>query len=80
MIVTVSKKFSKKREIVSHFVLFTQRLAATMDLEARQLIAEAYRRTEECLSTHKDKLEALSELLLQKETLNYEDVEQLLGE
>lgn len=59
--------------------MYSKRLAATMDLEARQLIASAYKRTEECLIEHKEKLEQLSELLLQKETLNYNEVEALLG-
>ncbi len=43
------------------------------------LIAEAYRRTEECLATHKDNLKLMAEALLAKETLNYDDVEKLLG-
>jgi len=54
-------------------------MAATMDLEARQLIASAYKKTEQCLVENKEKLEQLSELLLQKETLNYNEVEALLG-
>jgi len=43
------------------------------------LIAEAYRRTEECLALHKDNLKLMAEALLAKETLNYDDVEKLLG-
>jgi len=58
---------------------YSKRLAATMDIEARNLISEAYQRTEQCLTEHKDKLESLAQLLLQKETLNYSDVEALLG-
>jgi len=58
---------------------YSKKLAATMDLEARNLISEAYQRTEQCLIEHKDKLEAMAQLLLQKETLNYSDVEALLG-
>ena len=50
-----------------------------MDIEARNLINDAYQRTEQCLTEHKDKLEALAQLLLQKETLNYTDVEALIG-
>ena len=56
-----------------------QRLAATMDHEARQLIASAYLRTEECLRDNMDRLERLAEALLQRETLNYDDVEAILG-
>merc|ERR1719340_398334 len=58
---------------------YSKWLQTTMDLEARNLISEAYQRTEQCLTEHKDKLEAMAQLLLQKETLNYSDVEALLG-
>ena len=37
------------------------------------------RRTESCLMEHQDKLRILAEALKEKETLNYQDVEQLLG-
>lgn len=37
------------------------------------------RRTEDCLKEHLDKLDQLAELLLKKETLHYQDVEDLLG-
>ena len=36
-------------------------------------------RTEDCLKEHQEKLYQLAELLLKKETLNYQDVEDLLG-
>ena len=37
------------------------------------------RKTETCLKENQDKLQKLAELLLKKETLNYQDVEDLLG-
>ena len=43
------------------------------------LIADAYRRTEEVIRKHKDQLSVMAEALLSKETLNYDDVEKLLG-
>merc|ERR1712079_858008 len=58
---------------------YSKRLAATMDLEARKMIAEAYKRTETVLQEHKDKLEILAEKLLEVETLNYDDVVALIG-
>jgi len=58
---------------------YSKRLAATIDMEARQLIAEAYKRTETLLSENQEKLEILTQMLLEKETLNYQDVEDLLG-
>ena len=58
---------------------YSRRLQATMDREARLLIAEAYRRTESVLTEYKDQLGILAEALLERETLNYADVEKLLG-
>merc|ERR1712240_545100 len=58
---------------------YSKRLRHTMDLEAKKLIAEAYKITEKCLLDNNDKLESLAQLLLEKETLNYSDVEDLLG-
>jgi len=58
---------------------YSKRLQHTMDLEAKKLIAEAYKITEKCLLDNNDKLESLAQLLLEKETLNYSDVEDLLG-
>merc|ERR1719435_625569 len=58
---------------------YSKRLAATMDLEAKQMIAQAYKITEEVLQNNQDKLEILAQKLLEVETLNYDDVEALLG-
>nr|CAD7203567.1 unnamed protein product [Timema douglasi] len=58
---------------------FSKRLAALMDEEARRIVVMAYKKTEEVLTEHKDKLALLAETLLKKETLNYDDVELLIG-
>jgi len=58
---------------------FSKRLASMMDEEARRMVAQAYKRTEEVLTIHKGKLEKLAEALLARETLNYDEVEVLLG-
>ncbi|GJQ87160.1 hypothetical protein Trydic_g12516 [Trypoxylus dichotomus] len=58
---------------------YSKKMAALIDEEARKLVTRAYKRTEEVLTQHKEKLELLAETLLKKETLNYEDVEALLG-
>ena len=50
-----------------------------MDQEAGQLIAQAYHTTENVLLEHKDALEKMAQALLEKETLNYDDVEKLIG-
>merc|ERR1712013_258984 len=58
---------------------YSKWLQNTMDLEARKLIAQAYKKTEEVLKDNEDKLEILAQKLLEVETLNYDDVEALLG-
>merc|ERR1711872_540369 len=58
---------------------YSKWLQNTMDLEAKKLIAQAYKRTEEVLQGNQDKLEILAQKLLEVETLNYDDVEALLG-
>jgi len=58
---------------------FSQRLAHVMDDEARRLVFRAYKKTEDVISANKDKLEKLAMALLAKETLNYKEVEELIG-
>ncbi|XP_015586274.1 paraplegin [Cephus cinctus] len=58
---------------------YSKRLGNLMDGEARRLVGKAYRRTEQLLQENKDKLQLLAETLLKKETLNYEDVVNLIG-
>merc|ERR1712241_685939 len=58
---------------------YSKKLQATMDQEARQLIAQAYKITENVLMEHRDALEKMAQALLEKETLNYDDVEKLIG-
>ncbi|XP_060253896.1 paraplegin isoform X4 [Ovis aries] len=47
--------------------------------EARLLVATAYRHTEQVLRDNLDKLHALASALLEKEVINYEDIEALIG-
>ncbi|XP_022832758.1 paraplegin [Spodoptera litura] len=58
---------------------YSKTLKNLMDLEARKLIGEAYFRTEKLLRDNKDKLIMLAEELLKKETLNFKDVQRILG-
>ncbi|KAK9882600.1 hypothetical protein WA026_022228 [Henosepilachna vigintioctopunctata] len=58
---------------------YSKKFANLIDLEARILITSAYKKTEDLLLKNKDKLQLLAENLLKKETLNYDDVEKLLG-
>merc|ERR1711879_1008371 len=58
---------------------YSKKLAHTIDVEARKMIAESYRRTEQILFNNVDKLEILAQKLLEVETLNYNDVVALIG-
>ncbi|KAJ8969497.1 hypothetical protein NQ314_001722 [Rhamnusium bicolor] len=58
---------------------YSKMLTSLIDIEVRNLVTTAYKHTEQVLLKHKDKLVELSETLFNKETLNYEDVEKLLG-
>uniref|UniRef100_A0A8U7MNI1 SPG7 matrix AAA peptidase subunit, paraplegin n=1 Tax=Corvus moneduloides TaxID=1196302 RepID=A0A8U7MNI1_CORMO len=58
---------------------FSQGLQQMMDHEAKSLVAQAYRRTEKLLLENRDKLQTLSNALLEKEVINYDDIEALIG-
>ncbi|ELW62872.1 Paraplegin [Tupaia chinensis] len=58
---------------------FSQGLQQMMDHEAKMLVAKAYRHTEQVLQDNLEKLQALAAALLEKEAINYEDIEALIG-
>ncbi|XP_033842146.1 paraplegin [Periophthalmus magnuspinnatus] len=58
---------------------FSQGLQQQMDHEAKMLIARAYRQTEKLLLDNRDKLTMLANALLEREVVNYDDIEALLG-
>uniref|UniRef100_A0A671L5Q3 Mitochondrial inner membrane m-AAA protease component paraplegin n=1 Tax=Sinocyclocheilus anshuiensis TaxID=1608454 RepID=A0A671L5Q3_9TELE len=58
---------------------FSQGLQQQMDHEAKMLIAKAYRHTEKLLLDNRDKLILLANNLLEREVVNYDDIETLLG-
>ncbi|XP_027952168.1 paraplegin isoform X3 [Eumetopias jubatus] len=58
---------------------FSQGLQQMMDHEAKLLVAKAYRHTEKVLQENLDKLQALANALLEKEVIDYEDIEALIG-
>ncbi|KAM8876844.1 mitochondrial inner membrane m-AAA protease component paraplegin [Synchiropus picturatus] len=58
---------------------YSQGLQQQMDHEAQMLIARAYRHTEKLLQDNKDKLSLLANALLEREVVNYDDIEALLG-
>ncbi|XP_048886690.1 paraplegin isoform X2 [Brienomyrus brachyistius] len=58
---------------------FSQGLQHQMDHEAKMLISRAYRQTEKLLLDNREKLIVLANALLEREVVNYDDIEALLG-
>lgn len=58
---------------------YSKFLQNKIDMEARKMVNEAYDKTAQLLEQHKDKLEKLAEALLVQETLNYDQVVELIG-
>lgn len=54
-------------------------LAARIEIEAQQLVREAYDHAVALLTEHEGKLVTLAEALLVRETLHYDDVAKLVG-
>eukprot|EP01112_Ceratiomyxa_fruticulosa_P011943 TRINITY_DN3288_c0_g1_i1.p1 TRINITY_DN3288_c0_g1~~TRINITY_DN3288_c0_g1_i1.p1 ORF type:complete len:738 (-),score=193.74 TRINITY_DN3288_c0_g1_i1:49-2262(-) len=58
---------------------FGEELSQTIDEEVRRIVKIAYDRTFELLQNHKPLLEKTAELLLDKESINGDDLEKILG-
>lgn len=57
---------------------YSDAIAHEIDKEMRELIDYCYKRTEEVLTTHRDKLELLAQTLLEKETIDKAQIERLM--
>jgi cell division protease FtsH len=57
---------------------YSQKTAESIDREIKRLIDEAYKKVKELMQAQKDKMEALTQALLKYETLDAEDVKQIL--
>ena len=53
--------------------------AQTIDREIRRIIDEQSDRARDIVTSHRDKLDALAKALLERETLNAEEVDRALG-
>ena len=56
-----------------------QKTAEGIDAEVRKLVDSAYARAGKLLRTNRDKLETLAAALLEKESMDGRDIEELLG-
>jgi len=57
---------------------YSEEVASSIDREVRRLIEDAYAKTEEMLKQHIDKLHLVANVLLERETLEGEQLDQLL--
>ena len=75
--------FGKKEEMVflgreiSEQRNYSDEVAAKIDAEVREIIDRAYERAREALTTHRDVLDRLADLLVEKETIESEEFEAL---
>jgi cell division protease FtsH len=58
---------------------FSQKTAEGIDAEVKKLVDEAYARAEKLIGENRDKLETLATALLEKESMDGRDIEELLG-
>ncbi len=58
---------------------YSEKTAELIDKEAKELIDSAYNRAKELLSTHKEQHEQLAQLLLEREVIFSDDLENILG-
>jgi AFG3 family protein len=58
---------------------YSDATATAMDEEARSIVDEAYKKTVELIREHKVDVEKVANLLLDKETITYDDIVELVG-
>ncbi len=58
---------------------FSEQTAEAIDQEVKRFVDEAYGMAEKILSSHRTELDTLAHMLLERETIFAEDVEQVLG-
>ena len=58
---------------------FSQKTAEGIDAEVKKLVDDAYARAEKLINENRDKLETLAAALLEKESMDGRDIEELLG-
>ena len=58
---------------------YSEEMAQRIDREVHKLVTSAYERTRELLMEHRDELEALTRLLIKKEVVDKDDLEEIMG-
>jgi cell division protease FtsH len=65
---------------LSHQADYSERVAAEIDEEIRRLVDEAHQEAWEIVTTYREQLDAMAAMLIEKETIEKEDVERLFAE
>jgi cell division protease FtsH len=58
---------------------YSEETAQAIDSEIKRIIEESYEISKKILTENRDKLEALAQLLLEKETLDAEEIRKITG-
>jgi cell division protease FtsH len=58
---------------------FSERTAELIDYEVRRIVDEAVALAREIITTERERIEALADVLLKKETIFTEDIENIMG-
>ena len=58
---------------------FSEQTAIDIDSEVRRILEESYARARKIIETNNDKINAMADMLLEKETIYTEDIESILG-
>ena len=58
---------------------YSEQMAQKIDKEVHDLVTSAYERTRELLLEHRDELEALTRLLIKKEVVEKDELEEIMG-
>lgn len=65
---------------ISHSKNFSEQTAALIDSEVKKIIDEQLEKGRQLLRTHRDKLEKIAKALLERETINGDELNQIVGE
>ena len=64
----------------SHTKAYSESIASQIDAEVSQIVSDAYKRTEQILSGHMDKLHAVAQRLIEEEKLDGETFEAIMND
>ncbi|SMC18009.1 membrane protease FtsH catalytic subunit [Desulfacinum hydrothermale DSM 13146] len=67
------------REIVQHHKDYSERTAIQIDQEVRRIVEENYAKAKDILEEHREILNAMASALLERETLDKKDIEEIIG-